>query len=339
VGKKYVRVIGHSREMEFPFGEIGPWRDFAEEIELGGFTIAKSSHELNVDFLIAHSHSNRAILEANQNQIRLKNRILVIWEPEVVDEKIRNPKVLRHYGHIFVPSESWNVNANLKRFKWPQSVSNFIEVDFSSWLKRENTAAMIQANKQSIHKNEKYSLRRKVIASLVEYGQIVALYGNDWNKGLVFNLRSWLNSARHVNLRNWRIRTFDTQINDYPGYRGATGDKLTANAQHRCSIVIENSLDYVSEKLFDAILSGTYVIYVGPNLSDFGLGNFSMESIHPYPDEIARAVNNFLELDPFKQFELMKAQRKSLEVHFEDYNNSQVLRSLAKDCLAKFNEV
>jgi hypothetical protein len=337
VVEKYVRIVGHSKEMEFPFGEDGPWRDFAEEIKLGGFTIVKSSHKLNVDFLIAHSHSKRAILEAKKNRIKLKNRILIIWEPEVVDEKIRSTKVIRQYGNVFVPSESWKVNTYLRRFKWPQSVSNFVEVDFSTWLGRENTPAMIQANKQSIHKNEKYSLRRKVISCLDKSGQIVALYGNNWDRGFIFNLRSWLNSARHVNIRNWRLRTFHTQIKNYSGYRGVVKDKQIINAKHRCSIVIENSLDYVSEKLFDAVASGTYVFYVGPKLSDFGLKDFSLESIRPEPSEIARAVRNFLELDPQKQFELMNAQRKSLEGCLGEYNNSRVLKSLAKECLAIFN--
>jgi hypothetical protein len=335
--EKYVRIIGHSKEMEFPFGKIGPWREFADQIESGGLVIADVAYRGRVEYLIAHSHSKRAIREANTNRIKLQNRILVIWEPNVVNEKIRSDRVTRNYGHVFAPSDIWEMNVEITRFKWPQSLTNFMEVDLHSWINRENLPAMIQSNKYSIHKNEKYTLRRQVLFTLEKSGKTAALYGNDWNKGLIFNFRSWLSSARHVKLRNWRFRTFKTQINNYIDYRGAVENKLFAIAQHRCAVVIENSLDYVSEKLFDAISAGSYVFYVGPKLSDIGLGNLAVQQLSPEASEIATAITRFLEMPPKKQFELMIAQRESLDEYFEDYDNSKVLRKLAMDCLTKFN--
>ena len=40
---------------------------------------------------------------------------------------------------------------------------------------------------------------------------------------------------------------------------------------YKYSIVIENSSDYVSEKLFDSLLSGCIPVYVGPDLSLYDL--------------------------------------------------------------------
>lgn len=333
---KCIRVVGHSKEMEFPFGDKGAWRDFADEIERNGFTIADKLKEPSVKYLIAHSHSKPAIREAKKNRVKLSHRILVIWEPDIVDEKIRSSRILKNYGHVFVPSEYWYVNSSLTRFKWPQSVTNYMEPNFAEWLKRENKPVIIQANKYSIHKDEKYSLRREVITSLEKTEHAVVLYGSDWNKGVIFNLRSWLSSARHVFLRNWRFGSLNSQINNYSNYRGVAENKQHVNAQFRCSVVIENSLDYISEKLFDAVSSGSYVFYVGPDLSDFGLGDFPLQQIRPNAFEITKEVNKFLGLDPEVQFQLMNSQRIGLSSYLDSYSNSKILTDLARTCVTKF---
>lgn len=334
--EKRIRIVGHSGEMEFPFGDKGPWRNFADEIERQEFTIVGQSRASGVDYLIAHSHSKPAVREARKNHVNSHRRVLVIWEPRIVDERIRGSRILRHYGHIFVPSVYWKENSNFTEFKWPQSVTNFIKPNMAEWLIRENTPVMIQANKYSIHKDEKYSLRRQVIRSLEKSGHVVALFGSDWNKGIVFNLRSWLNSARHVYLRNWRLGTFSTHINNFSGYRGVAANKQFVNSQFRCTIVIENCLDYVSEKLFDAVSSGSYVFYVGPDLSDFGLGDFQMEYVDPSALEITKAVDKFLSLDPEAQYHLMNQQSESLTKYLDSNRNSSILTDLARNISAKF---
>lgn len=333
---KYIRIVGHSKEMVFPFGDKGAWREFADEIVKNGFTILEKSNVSTAGYLIAHSHSKLAIREAKKNKTKLNHRILVIWEPKVIDEKIRKPSVLKNYGNVFVPSEYWNVESSLTRFKWPQSVTNFVIPTFTEWLDRENVPVIIQANKFSVHKDEKYSLRRQVINKLEKSEYPVALYGSNWNKGILFNVRSWLGSTRNVYLRNWRLSTLKSQVNNYAGYRGVAVDKQQVNARYRCTIVIENSLDYVSEKLFDAVSSGTYVIYVGPNLSDFGLGSFHLEQLEPSASVITQAVDKFLSLNPEVQFHLMNTQRESLKKYLDSFNNSNVLTNLARTCVAKF---
>ena len=41
--------------------------------------------------------------------------------------------------------------------------------------------------------------------------------------------------------------------------------------EYRYSITIENSLEVVTEKIFDSFLAGTFPIYVGPNLDLIGV--------------------------------------------------------------------
>lgn len=337
MSSKRIRIVGHSKELVFPFSQEGPWKDFANEIEKNGYVITTAENDPKVNFLIAHSHSQAAIKEADKNKISKKNRVLVIWEPEVVDERIRSRRVLKHYGHVFLASRLWKVKTRATYFNWPQSVLDHNQVDYESWLNRENHPALIQANKFSIHKDEMYSLRRKVIRSLEKSQYPVALYGPNWNKGLIFNLKSWLSSTRRVKIRNYRIDTFFNHINSYKHYRGIAENKKIVNSQHKCSIVIENSLDYISEKLFDAVSAGSYVFYIGPKVSDFGLNGFLVESIGPNAEEIKKSVQSFLEFEPTIQFKMMLDQKNSLLPYLQMHKNSEVLGNLARECVSKFN--
>jgi hypothetical protein len=54
--------------------------------------------------------------------------------------------------------------------------------------------------------------------------------------------------------------------------------------------VIENSGEYMSEKLFDSLFAGTFPIYVGPNPVDFGIPEFVAIHSNPDIDSIMNAI-------------------------------------------------
>ena len=64
----------------------------------------------------------------------------------------------------------------------------------------------------------------------------------------------------------------------YPTYMGEPMDKHRIIQQYRYSLVVENSSDYCSEKLFDVVINGSIPIYVGPNLDNYEIPN-SLESL------------------------------------------------------------
>jgi hypothetical protein len=53
-------------------------------------------------------------------------------------------------------------------------------------------------------------------------------------------------------------------------WQGSIAEKADALSLAPVSIVIENSADYVSEKLIDVVRCGRVPIYVGPDLRSFG---------------------------------------------------------------------
>jgi hypothetical protein len=60
---------------------------------------------------------------------------------------------------------------------------------------------------------------------------------------------------------------------------GAPGDKQKTLKQFRYSLVIENSSEFLSEKLFDAFFAGCIPIYVGPDVKDYGIPSSLVVSV------------------------------------------------------------
>jgi hypothetical protein len=99
--------------------------------------------------------------------------------------------------------------------------------------------------------------------------------------------------------------------------------------QYRFSLIIENSLDYVSEKLFDAIQFGTVPIYVGPQLSEFGIPNEVAIQCEPSEVQVADKIAS-LRGDLTLAIDTLKAGRKFMtSFEAKEWSNSEVLISLA----------
>ena len=336
--KKVIRIVGHSKELVFPFGANGPWKLYADRFIAAGFTIAAYEPHAKVTHLVAHSHSKSAISEAKRNGIPLKNRVLVIWEPKVVDEKIRSKKIRKLYGTVIYASKLWKEEVEEKFIPWPQSIDNFREVTYDDWVTRKNSAVIIQANKYSIHKHEMYSFRRSVIKEFEKSPQSLALYGSHWDAGFIYNLRSWIASCRRIRFTNWSRQTFKYSVTNYANYLGKADNKHQTNSKYRISVVIENSLDYVSEKLFDALSSGTYVVYIGPNLDAFDLESAHLNLKNTDSLHIKNKICDFLAQSSLDQFNMMTAQRNSIlsDIHRHDHN--LILEELATATISIFED-
>jgi hypothetical protein len=68
-------------------------------------------------------------------------------------------------------------------------------------------------------------------------------------------------------------------------------------ASYKYSLVIENSIEYMSEKLFDSLFAGTFPIYVGPNPVDFGIPEFVAIHAKPDIDSIMKAIEQARTVD------------------------------------------
>jgi len=136
-------------------------------------------------------------------------------------------------------------------------------------ISREKRIAIINEHKFSSSSRSMYRLRRKVIMKLEKENKgFLDLYGKEWNVGLSLELRRRLFALRmNKNIRDISFREvfsdFAYKYKSNVGHAHYQGEILQHYLQ---SIVIENDLDYVSEKIWKSIYSGAVPTYVGPSL-------------------------------------------------------------------------
>ncbi len=149
----------------------------------------------------------------------------------------------------------------------PQVYPTNLDSHFSG-AERLNSAVMVASNKFSFIGGEHYSLRRICAARLAD----LDVYGREWNMGiqrkflrLAFELVIALTSGL-----KWRFR--QKGLFSKPArMMGAIQDKLGTMARYKVALVIENSNEFISEKLFDAFLAGCIPVFVGPKLQQWDI--------------------------------------------------------------------
>jgi hypothetical protein len=63
------------------------------------------------------------------------------------------------------------------------------------------------------------------------------------------------------------------------------------------TVVIENSIDYMSEKLLEAIAAGSIPVYVGPPVTEFGIPAELVVQVNPDLQSVNEGVSRALKLD------------------------------------------
>jgi len=325
-----IRVIGHGGESRFPFGTSGPWNEFEKIVLARGHIICASDMAEKADALIANAYSKSIGNHLKKSQIPKSKRILVLWEPYVV-ETIRYKKDnISQFGSIFAPSIDWAQEVKAYSFKWPQDEIPDQNV-FDSWNSRMNRAVMVQGNKFSARTGELYSLRRRVIVNLGE--EALDLFGTNWNKGISFDVRKWIRSGITSRISEVEIGSLYGIGKKYDNYFGVTANKNETLSRYKIAIVIENSKDFVSEKLFDSIRAGCVSVYVGPDLERYGIPKGSAIQIDAKHEVVSSTVRSLLEKSDDELEKIARNQRENLLKVSRDWNNTSVLSKLASDML------
>jgi hypothetical protein len=325
-----IRITGHGGEGKFQFGGSGPWKEFEKVFLESGHEICNESYEEQADAIIANSYNSALEKYLFSSEIPVNKRILVNWEPYIVERVRYRPEVFNRFGSRFAPSVEWAAKVNGTSFKWPQD--EIVDPDiFLNWSDRSNSAVMIQGNKFSARKGELYSLRRKVLNML--HAKELTLFGTNWNSGLKFDWWHWSRSIINSNLREISFTSFFGMGRNYDQYKGKIDNKTLVLSKYRICIVIENSADFVSEKLFDAVRAGCVVVYVGPNLEKYDVPKSSAIEVAPNPNAIVEKVRHLQSKSDSELMEMAKIQFVSLKSVSGEWSNARVLRKLAQDML------
>ena len=220
--------------------------------------------------------------------------VLVRLEPTVVRPQDFRADYLKHMSMVIDVGRS--PLKSKSRINWPQRWTlKHLESPEIASSERIDRFAIINANKMSFVEGELYTLRRIAAQKSPE----IDVWGFDWdmprfrraNKAfeeLLIPLKHGF-GIKPAAIKGW----FKSPLS----WKGTSEDKLSTLASYKYSLVIENSIDYMSEKLFDSLFAGTLPIYVGPNPVDFGMPDFV--SIHAKPDidSIRKAIEQARQID------------------------------------------
>lgn len=234
--------------------------------------------------LVAFNHSHSADMDGLCPR---ESRALTLWEPPATMPYMYRQSVLDSYGSIFSPSLTWPPrNEGVVRwFRWPQNLS--LLVSRGDWLDRRHRVVMIAANKWSFHPESLYGLRRWAAAQ-----EGVDLYGYAWGSPrdtFVSCSRAIKTSVRarsRISLKSGLGSSWETPSS----FMGSCESKAAVLQEYKFALVIENSANYVSEKLFDALTSGCQVIYVGPPLEEYGIPTDGILQVGADPRALAKAL-------------------------------------------------
>ena len=325
-----IRITDHSGAPYIDHPGFGPWFIFEEQIKLGGNVIIKDSFNVQADVNIVNCYSKDIIKKTNSGEKKSSN-LLIIWEPEVTNSKIYNREYLDHFKIIYCPSKFWAERVKGKNFNWPAIPVKNTNVIPDQWLNRQNKAVMVLSNKFSSHKNELYSLRRK-LASIADES-LLSVFGVGWSNAFIVNVIKWIKSVNRSGLSNIRLSSlFPLKARKWNRFANVV-NKYDALSGFRISVVIENSNDYISEKIFDSLYSQNIVIYVGPNLDKFNLSEDLVISVSNDIDVLNAMIEKIIGLDDDKQLEILEIQQRRYHKECSSWNNDLVMKQLANQIL------
>ena len=257
----------------------------AECIEKTGYLI---SEDEDVDILININHNWKSVSELEDSaEVRRPVKILIRLEPSSVYPNQYTDEVESIYDLILTPGSvedasqrdflRWPYNYNLNPSSPSEFTPNPIDVflgnrklgiyEFANWEKREIECSLIAANKVSPNGSGNYGLRRSF--ALQELEGCLSVYGQLWDVSFLSRLRYRLAVLKFAiqSKSNYKIKNvFSDFSKKFQNVRGEILDKHEVIVHSKFSLVIENTNNYISEKLFDAFLGGSIPIYFGPSL-------------------------------------------------------------------------
>ena len=238
----------------------------------GKIELADVNNPLSADLSICFNHTDENLKKIVSAGIPVEKRHLVMYECEQILPKMHKKEILSQYGKIYSASPLWAVDHSPVVFKYGFFLECKTEPPpFSS---RKYEFGIVQRNKYSCVKGELYTLRRAVIILASKEKIQLALRGEDWEKSRFRTLYEYFKLVMFHIFKNGdkNLELFPKSISVKGKFKSSPVlDKQEFLATIKVAIIIENSANYVSEKLFDAFRAGAVPIYVGPDLNYFGI--------------------------------------------------------------------
>lgn len=236
---------------------------------IGGLSKAArlSGHELcrdindMPDLLVCLDYHPRFNQELRRARALGVPRLLIKQEPPAIIPQHRHANPRNYFDGVITRGSSGQSPAFNCSLSW--------DVRYVDEPKRTDRVVAISADKWSFVPSELYSLRLRTYSE----DSRIDVYGRDWGRPLTERIIG-LCKAFYVAVSSFTIPklsnlafAFRTPINSL----GPVDEKARLLSGYKVSLVIENDMSSMSEKLVDSILAGTIPVYVGPQAGLFGI--------------------------------------------------------------------
>ena len=249
---------------------------------------------------------------------------LVVNEPSVVIPQHAQQRILNKFDKaIFVGRTT-----ECPKLKWPQTWTHLRE-----GTSRLDKAVVVNADKWSFVRGHQYWLR----AALSSKSSIVDVFGPGWE-------RSVFEKTAHRLFEFLRI-LFSGCPPDFTGlqylfakpvnYLGTVNNKIDAMSRYKVAIVIENSSELLTEKLFDTWFAGCVPVFVGPKLKEYGLPQDLVVESLPDVESLQKAIEHALNFD-IHEFQ-GKVKTFLLSSEAEEWRAEQAISQVLQAAIAASN--
>jgi len=320
-------------QADFQMGPSRAWQNFFETLlKSEKIEFPYANNRSASDYSISFNHTDRQLQNIEKNGIPVENRILVMLECEQILPEMHKEKNLKKYGHVFSPSTLWAPGRKTIPF-------NYICYDKDAavalqMLEKTHTSGMVQRNLFSVINGEMYTLRRSFLRKINKTDLNFILRGDNWENS------TWRNAMHYLRLLQFNLRKknyrkiilipkeirrikFQDRITMVP-------DKLKFLSTLHTAVVIENSMTYVSEKIFDCFISDCVPIYVGPPLESFGIPENLVIRVPPDP---AKLISTIRALDKIEIDSYLRRIRLFMGTNGKNWSEFDSLQNLASEVI------
>lgn len=243
------------------------------------------------DVLVCVDYDRSALSLVKQaRRIGIKT-VLICCEPSVVLPQNNQTRTAKHFDKIIRVGRPGS-----RATKWPQT---WREVRKSPG--RIQRVVMVNSDKWSFVRGQLYWLR----AAIGGLDDRVDTAGESWDRGFCnrFMHRIFEYSRTLASLTVPSFRGFRYAIRVPMNYLGAPADKVEFMSNYSVALVIENSQELITEKLFDAWFAGCVPVYVGPDVSQFGIPCELLVQSMPSIQSLMSSIDEALRIDRAKFLE------------------------------------
>lgn len=253
-----MKIMISGRNSTRNFGAGDPLSLFSAAQRLGIEVV--SSLDEAPDVLICVDYARVDLNVVRQARKRAIWTVLVIQEPQVVLPQHSKSSILGRFDSVLRVGRP----DGEPQLKWPQ-----IWRALSKNPNRLQCGVLINSDKWSFVRGHLYWLRVAVAST----EQNLVVFGYGWDRPSTFRLSRRLFELLRIlsTLSTPTLKGLRYVLSRPLCYLGETTDKVTQMSNYAVAVVIENSREFLSEKLFDAWFAGCVPVYVGPSLEKMGL--------------------------------------------------------------------